>query len=144
MISLEQWNARVAVANACLAQFEGREHEYGKADCLRLAASCLKRMGHQVPLAKIGFYKTEIGALRTLKRLGFANMIEAMDAQGFPRIAPSKAWPADIVAIAAPEPWVGSLAVKLAGAGLLGSMEGYPFAAIDPTVHIPVAAWRVD
>lgn len=142
MISLEQWNARVAVANACLAQFEGREHEYGKADCLRLAASCLKRMGHQVPLSKIGFYKTEIGALRALKRMGFTNMIEAMDAQGFPRIAPSKAWPADIVAIAAPDPWKGALTVKLAGAGVVGSIQGEPFAALE--VKQAVAAWRID
>ena len=142
MIGLAAWNARVSVADACQEQFEGRSHQYGKADCLRLAAFDVKAFGHAVPLAKIGFYSTEIGALRALKRMGFKSMIEAMDAQGFPRITPAKTWPGDIIALAAPEPWQGALTVKLANAGVLGSIEGEPFAALE--VKMPVAAWRID
>lgn len=142
MTRLEQWNRRVAVATACQDAFTGKPHVWGKRDCLRLARFCINGMGHKVKLAKIGGYETERGALRALSRLGFKSMIEAMDQQGFPRIAPAGAWPADIVALEAASPWDGALMVKLSGGELLGSVEGGVFGPLAPLR--PVAAWRID
>jgi hypothetical protein len=144
MTRLEQWNRRVAVATACQDAFTGKPHVWGKRDCLRLARFCLSGMGHKVKLSKIGGYSTARGAVRALRRLGFNSMIDAMDAQGFPRIAPAEAWPADIVGLAADDPWRCALTVKLTGGEVFGAWTegGGVFAPLTPLA--PVAAWRID
>ena len=135
------WNERVAAAQACIDTYAGKPFGWGTRDCVRLAAFLLKKRGHGVSLAKVGGYTTEIGGLRAMRRLGFSSLIEAMDAQGFERIAPAAAWPGDIVALEGPEAWGGALAVKVSGDAVLGALEG-EFGVLRPLRT--VAAWRID
>lgn len=90
---------RAAAVAACKARFEGTELDYSaRRDCIRLTAHAFRAMGKATPLLKGVDYRSEVAAARALKRLGFANLVEAMDATGLVRIAPAATWPADIVA----------------------------------------------
>jgi hypothetical protein len=76
---------RQAAAQATIDRFQGKPLTLGKDDCVRMTVFCLKRLGVKFSLLKIGPYRTEIGAAKVLKDLGFANITEAGrcdDAQG--------------------------------------------------------------
>ncbi len=61
---------RVAAVEATLARFEGRTLAYGRDDCARMTAFCLRKLGVKAPLLKGGSYASAVGAARVLKRLG--------------------------------------------------------------------------
>ena len=90
---------RQQAAQATIDRFQGRPLALGKDDCVRMTVFCLKKLGVKFSLLKIGPYKTEIGAAKVLKDLGFAGITEAVDALGLPRIAPAMCLPGDSMAL---------------------------------------------
>lgn len=81
-----------------MARFEGKTLRWGVADCVRLASHSAHNLGVAVPLLKGVRYRSELGAAKALKAMGFADLVEAVDAWGLVRIAPAMTWPGDIVA----------------------------------------------
>lgn len=135
--------ARQAALEATVARFDGRPFAYGQTDCVRLAYFHLRRMGHRPQLGKAGRYASLIGAVRALKRTGFASLPEALDGIGLPRIPPAAALVGDILAL----PGDGELhALQIvAGNGrVYGFHEDRETACfIQPTLAV-ASAWRVD
>lgn len=133
---------RQRAAQACVDAYLHRPLKFGTHDCLRLAAFDCRKLGIAVPDLKGERYRTEAGALKALKARGYADLIEAVDAQGFARIAPAMTWPADIVALPPAEgtPWGASLMIAVGNGRLLGLSNGV-FQVIQPAQF--VCAWRV-
>lgn len=132
---------RQAAAQATIDRFQGLPLQLGKDDCVRMTIFCLKKLGVKVSLLKISPYKTEIGAARVLKALGFDSITEAVDALGLPRIAPAMCLPGDIMTLKA----AGSHDVALAVAVGNGRVLGFWEAAGVCTVFQPLeygTAWR--
>ena len=107
--------------------------------------------GVSVPWAKGLRWKTEADGLKTLKALGFANLIEALDSLDLARIAPAMAHTADIVALPTTHK-LGALAICMkddGGRTLLGYTEASPDAEILTNVtdfardELGYCAWRV-
>lgn len=85
-------------------------------------------------------YSTETGAVRALKRTGFADLIEAVDALGLERIAPAAAKTGDLVGMPCEGPWGCALTVAVGNGRVFGFLDGMA------QVQIPsafTAAWRV-
>lgn len=132
---------RAAAAQATLKATEFRKYRLGRADCARMTAMHLRRMGHQVVLPPSGSYSSAKGALRELKARGFASMPEAMDAMGFERIAPAAALPGDVVALPSASP-IGCLTVVLSNGRVCGFLDDVSVGAVLQPVEY-AAAWRV-
>lgn len=122
-------------------RFRGKEFALGKFDCARLVAFHLKQMGHKVSLSKAGGYRTVRSAQAALRRLGFETLPDAMDGQGFARIAPASAWLGDVVTFAGDHP-IGSLGVVAGGGNMLAFHELHTQPVIMTMGSID-AAWRV-
>lgn len=138
---MQEMIARVAAAQATLDQWKGKPFKLGRADCVRVAASHLRRMGHRVKLPPAGSYGTPRSALKALKDRGFASLAEAMDGAGFDRIAPAAALPGDIVAIPG-DMDIGCLTVAMSNGRVAGFHEDcVGVEVLQPTEY--VAAWRV-
>lgn len=134
---------RAAAAQACVDRFAGRDYAEGRRDCVHMAAHCLHRLGIATPQLKGVKYSSPTGAIRALKRAGFASLIEAVDAMGFARIAPAAAWPADLIALETDHP-VGALAVRLSGGDLLAFAANEDAAQVFPSGALRmITAWRV-
>src|SRR3546814_10218220 len=103
---------RVAAAQATGDRVKDVPFAWGKNDCARMVAFHLRKLGHSVKLAKAGTYSSALGAKRALTRLGFADLVAAMDGHGFERIPPASAVVADIIALPAEDNF-GSLALAL-------------------------------
>lgn len=133
---------RVAAAQATLDRFKGIPIDWKTADCARMAAHCLAGMGHQIRRAKFGLYSNEVGALRTLKRGGFADLGEVLDRLvGLPRIPPAAALPADILAVQAESFGGLSLMIAVGNGRLFGFGPDGVGAVLRPLIP-PCAAWR--
>lgn len=133
---------RMRATESALAKFGGHPLEWGRYDCARLAAHVLKALGHPVSLASFGRYTTELGALRALKRRGYARLDHALDAMGLPRCAPAQALPGDLIGFETErEGWV-ALGVLVNVRQVLGFYGAPPIAQIvQPTK--PSMAWAV-
>lgn len=134
---------RTEITQATLDRFRDRPLRYGSADCVQMAAAHLKAMGHRVLLSKGGRYQTAIGALRALRRAGFASLTEALDGQHLERIAPAAAWTGDIIAIPADEgAKLEALGIALGNGRVLAWHPDLPGAGVlQPLQYL--AAWRV-
>lgn len=132
--------SRRDAAQATLLHFEGRAFAWGRADCVRLAAWHLRRMGRRVSLLKGGQYSSERGAKLALARAGFDSLEAALDAQGFLRIPPAAALVGDLVGLEGEGGWP-CLTVALGNGRVLGFHTGA--ARILKPIKM-VAAWRVD
>jgi hypothetical protein len=132
---------RQQAAQATIDRFQGKPLQLGKNDCARMAVFCLRQLGVKFSLLKIGPYKTEIGAAKVLRDLGFASITEAVDALGLPRIAPAMCLPGDIMTLKA----VGSddvaLAVAVGNGRVLGFWETAGVCAVFQPVEYGTA-WR--
>lgn len=131
---------RAWVAQDAVDAFDGKPLDFQNADCIRLIAHSVKAMGHRPKGLKGLRWSSETGALKALRRSGFADLLAAMDGQGFERIAPAKALPGDIVALPCEGLWGGALMVALGGGRLLGFLEGR-CGIVQPKQF--VTAWRV-
>lgn len=90
---------RYEAAEATKTAFHNRVFEWGTADCLALAAHCLRGLGHPKPTKGVLRYRTERGAIRAMLKSGFRSLVEAVDAYGLTRIPPAMAVAGDIIAL---------------------------------------------
>lgn len=134
-------------AQACVDRFLGRPLVWGSADCARLVAHDLHQMKIGVPFLKGAKYRSEAGAARELKRLGFSGLMDAVDALGLQRIPVAAATDADIVAFATEgRLWDCALTVVVGPQRVLGfgEIEGQLRAGVaEPNLSAALAAWSV-
>lgn len=136
---------RAAATQACMDRFDGRSYAPGVRDCGKLAAHALHKQGRSAKLLNASRHTTEAGAVRYIRKAGFADLVALMDAV-LPdaRIAPAMALRGDIIAIAMPEgdPFGCSLAVALddSASRILGFKDGVGQVLVP---HHFVTAWRV-
>ncbi|WP_230770713.1 DUF6950 family protein [Sphingomonas sp. Leaf4] len=132
---------RQQATQAAVDRFQGKPFEWGRYDCVRLAAFMLREMGHRPGLGRAGSYKTAKGAVGALRRAGYATLAEAMDGLGLQRIPPAAALPGDIVMVPSDGAWSGSLMVAVGNGRTIGWAEGLEAADVFQPVAF-VAAWR--
>lgn len=132
---------RAAAAQACVDRFSGKPYHPATRHCGKLAAHALYKMGRSAKLLNASRHTTEAGAIKYLKRTGFASLADLMDAMGLERIAPAAALPGDIIGLPSGDAFGCSLAVALGDGLVLGLVEGEAFQPLIP--HQFVAAWRV-
>lgn len=89
---------------ALIRQYSGAPFAWGRNDCVRLVARHLRALGHRVSLVKAGSYRSELGAVRALKRAGFDRLEDALDAR-FVRINPAEAFVGDIIGLESGGEW---------------------------------------
>jgi len=133
---------RTRAAQATLDQWRTRPMRLGTSDCVRMTASHLRRLGHQVKLPASGSYRTVRSALKALEDRGYQSLADALDAMGLERIAPAAVIVGDVLMLPA-EDRLGALVVALGN----GRVVGYHEEAIGAVVLQPieyVAAWRVE
>lgn len=142
MLSLHR---RVTAATATLEHFKGRPFEWGKVDCVKVAAWHLRHLGHRVSgLGKAGTYRTALSARRALARAGFASVEEALQSMGLTSIAPAAALPGDLFVSAGSE-GMDAVGVVAGNGAVLGFHEddlasGLQAIRIDDITA--VRAWR--
>jgi hypothetical protein len=133
---------RVAVAQAVVDRWRGRDFAWGVADCGRsIVAPVLKGMGHKCPLARFGRYSSEFGARRALKRQGFDSMEAFLDAFPLMRIGHAGVLPADLVGLKGEGGWL-SICVALGNGRVFGFASEVRKAVVYQPYQIE-AAWRV-
>jgi hypothetical protein len=130
---------RAAAVQACMDRFAGKPYSAGSRDCAKLAAHALHKMGRSCRLLSDARHTTEQGALLYVRRKGFENLVELMDATGLPRIAPASALPGDIIGLESGDAFGCSLTVALGDGLVLGFKDGV-CQPVQP--HAFVAAWR--
>ena len=133
---------RSKAAQACIDRFGGRPFDMTKRrDCARLAGHLLHHLDVAVPPLKGARYSTPAGALRAMRRLGFASLVEAVDSLGLERIAPARAVTGDLVALEAGEgdPFGCVLTVSVGNGRVFGFIDGKG-QALQP--HKFITAWR--
>ncbi|WCT78871.1 DUF6950 family protein [Novosphingobium humi] len=141
---------RARAAQATLDEWKARAFRLGEADCARLAASHLRRLGHSIKLPAARSYRTVKSAEAMLDKLGLATMVDALDAMGFDRIAPAAALVGDIVQMPSePEGVAGSqrlatLTIAMGNGRVLGWHPEAPEGAVVMQPLEMVAAWRVE
>lgn len=127
---------------ACIARFVGKPYDPGVRDCIKLGSHNLHKMGRGVSLLKGVRYSTEAGGLKALRRLGFADLLEAVDATGLVRIAPASALAADLVALRTDAPGFGCGIAVYAGNGKVVTFDA-GFGVVGALNEAPLTAWRV-
>lgn len=90
---------RHAAVEACIERFAYKPVVPGVRDCAKLAAMSMHKMGRSAKLLNASRHKTFAGALKYIRKAGFANLVELMDATGLEPIAPAAALPGDIIAL---------------------------------------------
>lgn len=101
--SLSPLARRVAATQEIVDGWRDRPFVWGTADCARLAAAMLTRLGWKPGLARGGYYKSALGAAKAFRRAGFADAAEWMDDVGLLRIPPAAALPGDILGFGHPD-----------------------------------------
>jgi len=132
---------KAKAAQACVDRFNGKSYAPGKHDCARLAVHLLHHLGQPVAMMKGRKYASEAAALKTLRDLGFASLVDAVDSLGLERIAPARAMSGDLVALPCDdERWGCALTVAVGNGRVFGFLDGVG-QAVKPVDF--VAAWRV-
>lgn len=140
---------RAEIAQACIDRFVGKSYDCAKnRDCIKLAAHAMRKAGKSTGLLKGQRYTTEAGGVKVMRKLGFAGLVEALDAAGLPR-CPSVAFamPGDIIALKteADSPFGCALTVcaEAGGHKVIGFVNGIGavMRVDDPSAYI--AAWEV-
>ncbi|MDF1506493.1 hypothetical protein [Roseisolibacter sp. H3M3-2] len=134
---------RAEITQLTLDRFKERPFRFGAGDCVQMTAFHLRGMGHQVLLSKGGQYRTGLGAVRALRRAGFASLSEALDEMGLARIAPAAALTGDVLALPHEEGSpLEALTIALGNGRVLGWHAELAGAAVLQPVQF-VTAWRV-
>jgi hypothetical protein len=99
LMRVEDWLMRL---DAVLSAAAGKPFVWGRHDCWTFAASCIEAVTGTRPDPQwLGDYTSNAGALRAVRRAGFADMAAALDATVGPRAAIAMAARGDIVLVAA-------------------------------------------
>lgn len=138
---------RVAAAQATLDLYLDKPFVWGKWDCARLAAHCLKGLGHRPNLSRFGFYKSALGAARAMKREGFADLAAYLDdGLRLMRIPQAAALPADILGFRHPDQELPvGLGVAVGNGRILAFLEDRICHVVSPDLRVAEAeyyAWR--
>jgi hypothetical protein len=137
--------ARRDAAQAAIDAFLGQPFAWGKADCVRLAATVLAHHGRATDLNRAGKWHSALTARRALKRLGYAGLGEAVDGQGLPRIGHAFHLVGDLVGLPATEGWDLSLGVAVGNGRVLAFNPFDQLGGIlQPGPEDVLAVWRVD
>jgi len=133
---------RVAAAQACIDRFAGKPYAPGTRDCVKLAGHAMHKLGRKVGLTKGLRYASEAKGAAVMRKLGFKNLLEAVDAAGLERIAPAAALPGDIVALEteADSAFGCALTVSIGNGRVVGFLNGVG-AVLQPSSYL--TAWRV-
>jgi hypothetical protein len=141
----------MAAAQATLDAFREQPFKWGERDCFRMAAHCLRGLGHNVRLARFGRYATERAAAKALLRNGYRDVTDVLDEMMFPRIPPAAAVAGDIVGFRHPDQGlITGLSVHLGSHRVLAFLgddpehRAYP---VTPDFSVEGAeyfAWRCD
>lgn len=136
---------RQAATQSCMDRFGFKVVEPGVRDCGKLAAHAMHKQGRSAKLLNGSRHKTWGAAIRYIRKSGFADLVELMDA-ALPdaRIPPAAALPGDIIAMPTDdESGFGcSLAVALDNGRVLGlNALSNLIEPMQPTAYI--CAWRV-
>lgn len=131
---------RVAVTQATVDTWKDKPFAWGSVDCVRMAAAHLRRAGHQVRLPPSGSYRSAMTAKRRLAERGYADLLAAMDGEGYDRIPPAMVLPGDI--IAGERDGIGSLGVFLGNGRVLAFHDDAQGAVVIQPMEL-AAAWRV-
>lgn len=135
---------RAAATQACMDRFAFKPVEPGVRDCGKLASHDLHLMGRSAKLLNGRRGKDWASALRYVRKSGFADLVELVDAMGLERIPPAAALPADLIALPGMEgdPFGCSLSVALDNGRVLALNVGSGL--IEPMIpRLFVCAWRV-
>jgi len=138
---------RAERTQATLDTWQGRPWRLGSADCVRMAADHLRRMGHRVKLPPAGSYRTIRSAVLALDKAGHATVPAALDAMGFERIIPASALAGDIVQMEQDEEQddrLATLVITLGNGRVLGWHPDAPGATILQPISHMLSAWRVE
>lgn len=137
---------RARAAQATLDEWKTRAFRLGEADCARLAASHLRRMGHRVKVPPARSYRTVKSAHAALDKLGLATMADALDALGFERIAPAAALVGDIIQMPgeSESERLAALTIAMGNGRVVGWHPDAPGGAVVMQPRDMVAAWRVE
>jgi len=128
-------------AQSTLDKFKEQDFSFADGrDCGKMVHHNLKELGVAMPIAKVGSYKTAVGARAALRRaFGVTTLPEVMD-KYFPRIPPAAALPGDVVEVAGDGP-LGTLTVAL-GNGLVIAYHEDVSGAIVGRLNEAITAWR--
>lgn len=128
----------------CMTRFAFKPVEPSVRDCGKLAAHAMHGMGRSAKLLNGWKGKTWASAIKYIRKEGFADLVELMDA-ALPdrRIGPASALPGDIIALPAMDEGFGcSLAIALDNGRVLAlNAES---GLIEPMIpRMFVCAWRL-
>ena len=136
---------RVEIAQEALDTFAGKPFAWGTNDCARLAALVLRRAGYKPNLAQFGDYRSDLAALRALKRRKMTSVLDWIDSVGVMRIAPAATLPCDLISFPGGSGWDG-LAVALGNGRVLafaGDVELHACSIIAAKLELATCAWSV-
>lgn len=95
---------------------------WGEFDCLRFGIEAAAAVGRRDLLPMVPNYSTPIGAMRALRKMGFASIMEAMDAHATP-ISGARAMPGDIAYF--DQPPMGMIGVVIGADAVFLHAEGF-------------------
>jgi hypothetical protein len=132
---------RVAAAQATLDRFKDQPFKFGKHDCAQLVRWHLRAIGKPAKVAaKAGSYHSLAGGMRALQKLGYKDLIAAMD-DHFERIPAAAALPGDVIAMPGIE-GPGALTIALGNGRVVGYHEDAPGATVLQPIEM-ITGWRV-
>lgn len=133
--------ARQRAAQAVLKRFQNKRMVMGKRDCVQMGSFLLRERGRASPLAKAGSYTSAYTGARVMKKLGYASLMDALDAIGLERIAPASALLADIVMLPAEGAFGGAISMAVGNGRVLGYHQEIETADILQPLDF-IGAWR--
>lgn len=139
------WDQRVQVAQQCAARFVGQPLDFKQYDCVRQARFVMHLRKHSTRLLKGVKWGSETGAYRAMRKLGFDNLEQGVDATGLLVIPFSMIRPADLVAMPGDDAFGCTLGVYLGDGYVSGYQDG---SDVGVTIKlapdfIPVKVWMV-
>jgi hypothetical protein len=134
---------RQRAVEACVSRFVSKPLDFKVRDCVRLVRHDLHHMGHGTGLLKGVRWGTAPGALKAMRKLGFDDLMQGMDATGLARIPPAMALPADILALPAEGGFGCALAVFAGNDLAIGYIDGHDVGVRIRLETPPLAAWSV-
>lgn len=132
---------RHKATQATVAKVQSRPFKLGINDCARMVAFHARKMGWQIKAAPSGSYHSIAKAKAELKKLGYANLAEAMDGAGMPRIAAAAALLGDVMEIQGDHP-LGTLGICVGNGRIICFHEDHPGTVIFQPAA-PLAAWSL-
>lgn len=140
---------RARAAQATLDEWKTRAFRLGEADCARMVASHLRRLGYTVKLPPARSYRTPRSAVAALRKMGHATVPAMLDALGLERITPAAALAGDVVQMRWTEEEtegdaLAALTVAMGNGRVMGWHEDAPGGAVVMQPLDMIAAWRVD